>query len=208
MKEIISVLHKKIREYGYAYQKSLPETELKHVLDSFGSVIQITDVTVKSTSRALVTSAKALDFHTDHHKADFVAWHCVEQTDEGGESILVDAVKVFSEMTDEDKSQLAKIHLHEHKIFEDDKDSWPLVELENGQPKFYYSFWLLKEKMNLAERAAGQRFQQLIQQTVPIKIKLQPSDFLIVDNRRILHGRTEIKGNQKRLLKRFWIAKN
>ncbi len=82
----------------------------------------------------------------------------------------------------------------------------PLVELENGKPKFYYSFWLLKEKMGLEERTAGKRFQQLIQETAPIKIKLQPSDFLIVDNRRILHGRTEIKGSQKRLLKRFWIS--
>lgn len=176
MNEMFAALREKIQEQGYACQSSLTTSDVQSILNSLGSVIQITDVTVKATSRSLVTSAKALDFHTDHHKADFVAWHCIEQTDDGGESILVDAAKIFSAMTDDEKLQLAKTQFFEHKVFEDDKDSWPLVELENGKPKFYYSFWLLKEKMGLEERTAGKRFQQLIQETAPIKIKLQPSD--------------------------------
>lgn len=55
-----AALRKKIQEQGYACQASLTAADVQSVLNSFGSVIQITDVTVKPTSRALVTSANCM----------------------------------------------------------------------------------------------------------------------------------------------------
>jgi alpha-ketoglutarate-dependent taurine dioxygenase len=42
---------------------------------------------------------------------------------------------------------------------------------------------------------------------LPTQLLLQKDDALIIDNRRILHGRTAITGSKDRFLKRYWIEK-
>ena len=84
--------------------------------------------------------------HTDHHKAKYILWYCHKQTTQGGESILVDANSVYTQMTTEERQQLKKIHLYEHKIFDTDRNSNPLVMEDHGGRKFYYSFWLTRDE--------------------------------------------------------------
>jgi len=178
---------------------------LNTLISELGTVLFTTDVVVKPESNFLVTSAKGLDYHTDHHKADYILWYCVRQTDKGGESILIDAWKAFDALSDSHKEALHEIRLYEHKIFPDDLDSYPLADSANGTVSLYYSFWLLKkeDRMNPALLA----FQSKLREITPIKVKLSPADILVIDNHRIFHGRTPIEGNRDRFLKRFWIAK-
>lgn len=191
---------------GFVHLKNQTEELIqKHFVD-LGQIIFTTDVKVKPDSKPLVTSERALDFHTDHHKAKYIAWHCHKQTDKGGESILMDAQKIYSQLSASYKKTLENIYLFEHKIFPDDKESNPLVHTSGGQNKFYYSFWLVSDfdKQNPALR----EFQRLIKTNEPVKLTLQPNDLLIIDNHRILHGRTAIEGSKDRYLKRYWISNN
>ena len=68
----------------------------EEIVQDLGVIIQRTDVKADKTSKALVTSDKALDLHTDHHKADFIAWHCIEQSEIGGESIILDGLEIYT----------------------------------------------------------------------------------------------------------------
>lgn len=199
------IMLKKLLDNGFLHLTNQSEEQLNELLNSLGQVISTTDVVVKPNGKGMVSSANGLDFHTDHHKAKYVVWYCHKQTDLGGDSILVDAEKIYQQLTDKHKEQLKEIELFEHKVFSDDKESYLFVATdESGNRKFYYSFWLVKnaDKQN----PAMLEFQYLLKQSESVKLNLKDKDILVVDNHRIFHGRTAIEGSKDRFLKRFWLT--
>ncbi len=177
------------------------------LVEGLGEVIQTTDVTVKSGSRALVTSVRGLEPHTDHHRADIVAWHCIRQSSRGGESLLVDSRDVLASFTESEKRVLETIHLREHRVFEGDPERHPLLRCERGRHRCYYSFWLVEEGLDAERRHLLERFHDRVRQVERRQFRLRPGELLLIDNGRMLHGRTPIGGDQQRLLRRFWIAR-
>lgn len=198
-------IRQELEELGFVWIKNGGKEYFERACEELGEIIFVTDVKVNLESRALVTSEKGLDFHTDHHKANFIAWYCIEQTDKGGESILQDANKVFELLNDDEQEELKKVMLFEHKVFEDDKDTYPFVIEKDNKREFYYSFWLADETISVKQKNIIKKFQKLTNEIEYIKLKLNPTDALIIDNHRILHGRTAIEGSKNRFLKRFWI---
>ena len=194
-----------LSDEGYIHISDQSSREVDYLLENLGKVIHVTNVKVKPESKSLVTSSDALDFHTDHHKANWILWHCIEQTDIGGESILVDAVAVYDKLDTKNRDILSRIMLFEHKVFDDDESEYPLIQEENGRLRFYYSFWLADKNLSTVQKDALKAFRDAIVNEVPVTIRLDRGDVLIVDNHRMLHGRREIKGHQKRFLKRFWV---
>ncbi len=192
---------------GYLHFSNQTEDQLRHLLDTLGKVIYTTDVVVNPEGRGMVTSAHGLDYHTDHHRAKYIAWYCFKQTDQGGHSILMDAEQLFLQLPENYKQQLQAIELFEHKIFPDDKESYPLAAMdEHGKFRFYYSFWLVRNEDK--QNPALLEFQKLLSEAKPTTILLQERDILVVDNHRILHGRTPIEGSKDRFLKRFWLEQS
>lgn len=190
---------------GWLHLSNVNEDNVEAILNMLGDVIYTTDVVVKPESKGLVTSSKGLDYHTDHHKAKYILWYCYKQTDKGGDSILIDAENIFSQLSETEKEELHSIKLFEHKLFEDDQTSNPLVETDkDGKRKFYYSFWLVKEDDKQCKSLV--KFQTLLKESVSIKLNLKEKDILVVDNHRVFHGRTPIEGSKDRYLKRFWLS--
>jgi len=203
----IEKLTTKLKENGWLHLTNKTDEQLNDILNTLGQVIMTTDVVVKPDGKGMVTSAKGLDFHTDHHNAKYILWHCLKQTDSGGDSILMDAEKIFQQLSADQQDQLKTIELFEHKVFPDDKESYPFVAIDNnGNRKFYYSFWLVKNEDKQNE--ALLTFQKLIRETEPVRLNLKDKDILIVDNHRVFHGRTPIDGSKDRFLKRFWLTAN
>lgn len=200
-------LTKRLLENGFIHLTDQTEEQLNDLLQSLGHVIFTTDVVVKPESKGMVTSARGLDFHTDHHKAKYVVWYCYKQTDLGGDSILLDAEKLYQHLSDDHKEQLKTIELFEHKIFPDDEESYPFLTTdEYGKRNFYYSFWLAKNEDK--QNPAMLEFQRLTKQIEPVRLNLKERDILVVDNHRVFHGRTPIEGSKDRFLKRFWLTAN
>jgi hypothetical protein len=196
-----------IEEKGYCHLPSAGADALEDLLHDLGQVIQVTEVAVKQETARLVNSDQALDLHTDHHAADLIAWHCIEQSDAGGESVLLDAEAAYAQLTPGQQRTLGRIHLTEHKVFAGDPGTYPLVHERDGRRKFYYSFWLADENGSPEEEDESLgAFRQALDRTPREMIKLQADDILIIDNGRMLHGRTAIGGSKRRLLRRYWIA--
>ena len=197
MKNIIQELN----DFGFAHIRKQTENELNDLLDTLGEVINETDVIANSESKSLVTSDKYLDFHTDNHLAKYIVWYCHKQANEGGFSMICDAEDIYSKLNDKEKFEISKIHVYEHKLFPENRNSNPIVREIDGKRKFYYSFWLAREKYR--QLPVFVKWRDLIQKEKHKKIRLEKTDILIVDNHRVFHGRTEIKG--ERNLKRYWL---
>ena len=202
--ECLQSIFANLNQNGYALVKGIGQKRLHLILKQLGSIIHTTDVKVDLNSRALVTSAKALDYHTDHPKADYIAWLCIKQSFCGGETILADAEVAYQRLTLQEREALAGIFLFEHKVFVGDNDSHPLVTIRNGSIDFYYSYWLVDESLSFEKRKALDKFQHYVSESKIAEIKLQRDDVLIIKNRKVLHGRRSI-GDKERFLKRYWI---
>lgn len=170
------------------------------------TVLYTTEVVVRE-GRALVTSDRALAFHTDHHRADLIAWLCLAQTTDGGASRLADASAAFASMTPEQQALLAGIRLFEHSVFPGDVSTYPLVERTPRGPRFYFSFWLdHSHPLRPAEKVALDAFEAAVRHHQVANFRLAPGDVLLIDNRRILHGRSAITGSRDRHLVRHWLT--
>lgn len=192
-----------LADRGHIYLDALPYPAFLEAINELGSIIQRTEVRVRPESKAMITSPRSLDLHTDHHAARHIAWYCHRQSEQGGESLLFETQRAFDGLALEHQERLFKLELHEHRVFPDDPGSWPFVMFDEGKLRFYYSFWLT----NPSDRddPAYRAFQNALHAIPPIELKLKPGDALIIDNHRMLHGRKAIGTEGDRYLERFWI---
>ena len=197
------IIKNELEIHGFKYLQNKTVKEVNLLCHSLGEILLETDVKIDLTTKALVTSDKELDMHTDHSKAKYIIWHCLKQTSIGGYSLVLDTKKVLQKLSKKEKQELEKIQLFEHKIFKDDLESYPMLSKVNGKNKMYYSFWFINSKNK--DNKVFLKFKGIVDEMEKIKIRLNKNDVLIIDNGRMLHGRTEILGNKNRHLKRFWI---
>ena len=185
---------------------STTDIDLQELIRRLGFIIMENDVSIDKQSRSLVRSSKPLPPHTDHHLAHYILWHCHRQDSEGGFSIVVDGVQIFQGMNEEQKELLKGINLMEHCVFKDDLQRHPMIqESENGL-RIYYSFWMADDNLSREQKEAFEAFNSRVRDSEPKKFRLKPEECLIIDNGRILHGRSSLSVDSKRLLKRYWIG--
>lgn len=188
---------------GYFHVKGLNTAAFESLVQELGEVIHRTSVVVNLTSRALVMSDEALDLHTDHQRARYIAWHCIKQTDQGGSSLLLDVGALFDLLNKDEQLRLAEIRFATHRVFDGDVDEQAFLTAGGEARRFYYAPFLVLPQYR--DDPLLLRFRQLVREATPSQIHLQDGDVLIVDNHRILHGRTAIFGSKDRRLERCWI---
>ena len=194
---------KTINTNGYLLIKNVEFNSAHKIISSIGNVIHKTDVVVLDNSKSLVTSSKGLGLHTDHAKAKYIAWYCIEPALIGGETRLLDMNTLLENLSNNEKDELKHINLKEHKVFDDDAGYTPIITSNNDVDYVYFSFWFVDGKQK--ENKTLIKFCNLIKNADYERIKLEKGDLLLIDNRRVLHGRTAISGKNCRNLKRFWI---
>jgi len=195
-------------------QFSSQDCSIDKVMGQLGFIIMENDVLIERNSPALVTSAEGLPPHTDHHLSHYILWHCLVQDSQGGHSIMVDGLRIFSSMPHDIQELLRSINLKEHSVFKGDVGYHPLIYETPLGDRIYYSvlfeptgFWLANERLTKEQEKAFDIFNEAVREAKTMRIKLKPGECLVVDNGRILHGRSSLQDNSNRLLKRYWIGK-
>ena len=167
-------------------------------------MIQTAEVCPKIDSRAAVNTVNEMELHTDHPRARWISWECVRQSSEGGYSLLKDTYLALKNIPSNTLNELTKVLINtHHKVFNDDLETYPVLREDGDKSNWvYYTPWFDKNTGN----KAIEEFLLEIEKCPLTKIRLKPGDILIIDNGRMLHGRTAIGGDQNRLLIRRWIA--
>ena len=194
-----------LRSKGWS-RFSSTNIDLQDLIRRLGFIIMENDVSIDKKSRSLVRSSKPLPPHTDHHLAHYILWHCHRQDSEGGYSIIIDGLQIFQEMDSEQKELLKSIDLMEHCVFKDDLQHHPMIQKTEGGLRIYYSFWMVDNNLSREQKEAFEVFNTRVRDADPIKFRLEPEECLIIDNGRVLHGRSSMSPDSDRLLKRYWIG--
>ena len=217
-------------EYGFVIIKNVP-TENNFIVNfanSIGSVRRTNfgehfNVTSKSNPNDLAYTTLHLSPHTDNPYRNPVPCiqilHCIENEVSGGFSTLVDGYTVTENLKKEDP-EFYKI-LSEVKVrfkFTDKNvvlEDWSeLIHLDDNNefkqvrfsPRLDYVPMLEKNKLDLYYKARKKLSDLYNSEKNRIEFKLAPKDLMMMDNYRVLHGRTKFDPNEgKRFLQGCYI---
>lgn len=202
----VSALSDLVRVDGFGLLRGGGPAALAETLRSLGDVLFVEEVKTANGSRALVTSTRALSPHTDHHRARWIVWICLQPAELGGDSLVIDGLAALARLTDEQRDALTRVELFEHSVFAGDMERHAMLTRTPGaRPRLYYSYWLAEEAMPPAEQAAFDAFTDAVRASEQHRSRLRPGDLLVVDNHRVLHGRTAIEAGSRHLT-RYWLG--
>lgn len=196
-----------LRESGFVHLTDTSLIPVDEVTNFLGEVIQTTEIRLEPQKRGILPSARSIGFHTDHFRADFIVWQCLQPAEVGGDTVLIDAEAALSGLTSNVQAALSSAPFHENRVFDEDPESYPFLTYPKGIRKIYFSFWPCDEEMSAYQHQALEEFNESVKAQTPIKLSLKTHEILVVDNGRMLHGRTAITGKKQRLLRRYWVKK-
>ncbi len=172
-------------------------------LAQLGPVIQTTEITPRANAKAALATDKEMQLHTDHPRARWISWECVRQSSEGGYSLLKDTKPALSSLTAAERDELRSLSIRTHVVFPDDAGTCPVLRNdEDGSNWVYFTPWMTDDQSSPAFR----KFVHALEATPTVSVRLYPGESLLIDNGRMLHGRSALGGDKDRLLIRRWIA--
>jgi alpha-ketoglutarate-dependent taurine dioxygenase len=175
--------------------------------EALGQILSLEDVSLVAGSRRHVSSPYSIPFHSDGPAADVVAWFCIRQDDDEGESLLMDSIPALRSLNPESRDQLASVNIpyFDHSSPGRPSGYCPILRGDREREwRINYAPWLLPELTD-SQRMAIAAFEDSISNSVATKIRLEPNQCLFIDNWRILHARGPLKSGSQRHLKRAWL---
>ncbi|WP_457301429.1 TauD/TfdA family dioxygenase [Phyllobacterium sp. P5_D12] len=172
-----------------------------------GQILSIVDVALVDGSRRHVSSPYSIPFHTDGPAADVVAWFCIRQDEDDGESVLMDAIPAIQSLDPAIRRHLGSVSIPYFDHSTPGRPSGYCAVLRGEEEQHWrinYAPWLLPDMTDVQKEAVA-AFDATLAKLAPTKIRLKPNQALFIDNWRVLHARGGLKPNSRRHLKRAWI---
>ncbi len=223
-KEALKNWLRRIRDYGFAILHDVPIESgmVTQIAELFGYVRETNygcyfNVKSLSNPNNLAYTSLALSPHTDNPYRDPVPTlqllHCLSSHVEGGESILVDGFSVAEMLCKERPEQFKLLSTLPLTFNFADKNTnltseTPIItcNMRGVVRAIHFNnpsvmpFQFLPELM-LPYYEAYQSFAQILDDPAyQLRFKLKPGDLFIVDNQRVLHGRSSYSTTGKRHL--------
>jgi gamma-butyrobetaine dioxygenase len=195
-------------ELGFAILTGGPTepATVTRVVELFGYVREtnygrLFDVKTVVSPANLAYTGLELGAHTDNPYRDptptLQLLHCLVSSAEGGENTLVDGFRVVEDLSRGDRELLAAqpVRFRYSDAETELEAEWPVVSLDaRGEVQsVHYNTRSAQLPADADARyyAAYQRFGRMLESPAyRIRFKLDPGDLFIVDNLRVLHGRT------------------
>ena len=207
-------------KYGFVIYENVPTQDnfIVNFANSIGSIRRTNfgeffNVKSKPNPNDLAYTSLPLAPHTDNPYRKPVPCiqllHCIENEVGGGLSTLVDGLAVTEELKKEHPSFFQI--LTEIKVrfqFVDDNvvlEDWAeMIQLDENKrlkqvrfsPRLDFVPLMDKEKLELYYAARNKISEMYNSEKFRIEFKLKPGDLLMMDNYRLLHGRTEYNANE------------
>lgn len=203
--DLDAVAHQ-LADDGLVHLPRRTDLDLVELLEVLGKPIYVEEVRVDPSSNSLVKSSDGISWHTDHHRAHIIVWQGRQPADEGGETLVVDGIAAYRSLPAHQQQALRQVTLMEHSVFKGDADQHPMLTEDNGKLRLYYSFWMAQDRLPDAQQEAFEAYANAVEAQRHHRFRLDRGDILAIDNRRMLHARSPIKGRAVRHLRRYWLT--
>lgn len=211
MTEIPDLLHS-IRVHGYVRLSGpFDEEAYRSLVGRLGRIVNEERIALRPGAHAYVAKPGPVPMHTDHPEAKFVSWLCVRQDDVAGASRLYDSRPFLQSLSEDEVEQLRCTDLECPPLTGGPPTlRFPVLSASThgDVDEIFCSPWLRAAGGNQERQAVLDRFRSRLSGDIQARAfeeRLEEGDVLIVDNRRVLHGRGAINDRSRRELLRFWL---
>jgi hypothetical protein len=202
------------RQGYYFIESSVSEARFAAAIEGLGAVIAHERIALRAGAHAYVAKPGAVPLHTDHPDVELIAWRCVAQDRDDGASLVLDARPVIDAIREEDPSAFERLFdtalqcppLRGGPPIE----SRPVLRAHGARSLVFCSPWLRAVDPSAGRQAALDQLRRRLSREASARVtrlRMREGGVLIVDNRRVLHGRAAIAEDSPRRLDRAWIAR-
>ena len=200
-----------IRRDGFFHARGIGQDEYIALAASLGEVVAVEEIELRPGVGSYACSPGPVPFHTDHPAVTSAAWYCLRQDPVDGASLLVDAQRLIGKLSLEQTALLERLRLaFPPLVAGHPPGAAPVLMPWSDGYGVYYPPVVRPEEPEPAALDALRELAEKIREVGPnvqIRIRLQVTDALFIDNRRMLHGRGPLRPNSPRLLRRAWIRR-
>lgn len=107
-----------------------------------GEVVDDTWVRRVPGRRTYLSSPDAIPFHTDHPRADLIAWRCEVQDALDGANLLVDGAAVIRRLDTETCAELETVRLPAMVRLGDSPQLTPVLQRSSARAHLFFAPWL------------------------------------------------------------------
>jgi len=219
--DLLDQLHR----FGFVRVTDVPVSEdgMQPLIDRIGPLRRtnwggIADVKSVANAYDLTMTQRGLEPHTDNPYRDpipgYIWLHCLTNAADGGDSTLVDGFEAARRLRQQDPDAFACLtevtpRFRYHDETTRLESEGPLIELDARGEVTRVRYSNRTERIDLMDSAllrryyaARKAFYQLIRSSeLTLELKLSPGEMLIMDNYRLLHGRTafQLEGGVRHL---------
>ncbi len=211
MNEVLDIQHA-LRVHGYVrLAEPFDEGTFKAFVERLGRIVNVERIALRPGAHAYVAKPGPVPLHTDHPEALFVAWLCIRQDDVDGASRLYDSQPFVQELSEGDREELRKTDLECPPLSGGPPSlRFPVLTQSPSREtdEIFCSPWLRAAGADPERQAVVDGFRERLKHDIQarsIEVRLGAGDVLVVDNRRVLHGRGKIENGSKRELLRVWL---
>lgn len=179
-------------------------------LGRLGRVVQTEEVRLRPGAHAYVAKPGAVPLHTDHPDVDLIAWLCEAQDEIDGASRLLDMSPILANLDPTVRATLQRTELRCPPLSNGppSESRW-VLEQRGERVRFFLPPWIaLVDGEDGASREAVDAVVRAVRTASSngvMAVRLQPGQALVVDNGRVLHGRSAIAESSPRRLFRGWV---
>jgi alpha-ketoglutarate-dependent taurine dioxygenase len=211
MIDIPDFLHS-IRVHGYVRRAgSFDEGAYRSFVGRLGRIVNEERIALRPGAHAYVAKPGPVPMHTDHPEARFVAWLCLRQDEVAGGSRLYDSRPFLQSLSGEEVEQLRHTELECPPLAGGPPTlRFPVLTASphSEVDEIFCSPWLRAAGGNQERQAILDGFRSRLSHDIQARAfeeRLVEGEMLIIDNRRVLHGRGAIDDRSRRELLRFWL---
>lgn len=187
----------------------------RELIGCFGTILDYHDIKIiDSPDRPVLNTHRAMYFHVDAPVADYVVWRCVSPGYRGEDVLLVDLEPVFQKLGAEARNLLRSVDMQLPEGYRvrnrylNSYSDYPLLEFRAKKWRVNYTPWLTPLLSCDKKASAYNTFVSLVNDEIKcrkISVYLDTNEWLIVDNRRLLHSRSQLSPQSPRHHIRYWI---
>jgi Taurine catabolism dioxygenase TauD, TfdA family len=205
---LISTVKQALDEVGIVVVRSrATRAQFFAMANRLGVVFSELAVFVDAQKQQYVRNPAAVPFHSDHHPfADIIGWYCIRPCQSGAPSIFLDVRDAYDRLSRVDRDKLLTLRLRLKAASR--QLLIPVVSFNRGRPRFAWNAIWLEKPIEATAKAALRRFTKMLTggaDARTISVSLRAGEFVLIDNKRFLHGRAPLPPDSHRMLYRVWI---
>lgn len=198
-----------VRAAGWHRSGPISDADYRRLVSELGEPWCETAVELRPDVRSHLCKPEPIPFHTDHPRADLMAWRCEAQDAADGTQHLLDGLAALAACGRGVRDALASVHAEVRVRGDSPPERYSLVRQGTHGDRLFFAPWLAPLEQDDYSRSAYAALRGEIERrslTHVEAVRLSEGEVLVIDNGPMLHGRAAIAPSSTRRLRRLWIT--